>query len=65
MEQICRLAWATAATFHIPASPRGEEEEKKKKKIQKPHNRFELFKNSHPDKHLEDKSLKENKVNVT
>lgn len=45
MEQICRLAWATAATSHIPA------------KEKNPHNRFGLFKHSHPDKHLEDISL--------
>lgn len=63
MEQICRLARATVATSHIPASLRKKKKHNPPPKKKNPHNRFGLFKCSHPDKHLENKSL--NKVNLT
>lgn len=40
-------------------------ERRRRKTPQKPHNRFGLFKRSHPDKHLEGKYLNKHEVNLT
>lgn len=55
-----QVGWATAATSRIPETPRGKKALKKK-----PHNRFGLFKCSHPNKHLEDEFLNKHSVNLT